>query len=270
MSETLPDPFELYAIQYARHRGRKASDNYIGADIHESGSDLAYYIWVARRGGEIYLIDTGFTAEAAAAAGGREYYYRPADALRLLDIDPEALENIILTHLHYDHAGTIADFTAARFHLQESEAAYATGRCMCHAALRKPFQVEDVVAFVRKLYAGRIDFHNGDAELTPGLSIHRVGGHSAGLQVVRVYTARGWVVIASDASHFYGNMLDKRPFPVVYHVGELLDGYDRMFDLADSRDHVIPGHDPKVAEIYPSVSPEHEGRILRLDVAPKG
>lgn len=70
-------PFELYAVQCARHRGHKASSNVIGADINDSGADLSYYVWVARRAEEVFLIDTGFTPEAAGASGGREYYIRP-------------------------------------------------------------------------------------------------------------------------------------------------------------------------------------------------
>ena len=67
---------------------------------------------------------------------------------------------MILTHLHYDHAGTLGSFPRACFHVQDSEVAYATGRCMCHGFLRHPFHVEDVVSFVRHVYAGR-DYLNG-------------------------------------------------------------------------------------------------------------
>jgi glyoxylase-like metal-dependent hydrolase (beta-lactamase superfamily II) len=231
--------------------------------------DLSYYIWVARRAEEVFLIDTGFTPEAAAASGGREYYIRPSEALSFFNINPATLENVIITHLHYDHAGTIADFTEAEFHLQEREAAYATGKGMCHPWLRKPFQVEDIVAYVRKLYDGKIRFHSGDAELTPGLSVHRVGGHTDGMQVVRVYTKRGWVVVASDASHYYDNMMMKSPFPVVYHMGDKLDGYDKIFELASSPGHVIPGHDPLVAERYPMIGSNQGIVIVALDESPR-
>src|SRR3546814_2153150 len=82
---------------------------------------------------------------------------------------------------------------------------YATGRCMCFEAIRRPFDVEHVTDMVRKVYGGRVKLHDGDAELAPGLSTHRVGGHSAGLMCVRVWTRRGWVVLASDCAHFYRN-----------------------------------------------------------------
>ena len=59
---------------------------------------------------------------------------------------------------------------------------------------------------VRLNYGRRIKFYNGDAELAPGIELYAASGHTAGLQFARVNTARGWVVVASDVSHFYENM----------------------------------------------------------------
>lgn len=263
-----PEPFELFALRYARHGGRNAADNYIGGDLHESGEDLFYYIWVARRSDRLFVIDTGF-GEQAARERGRELAFRPAVALKHLGINAAQVDEVILTHLHYDHAGTLGDFPRARFHIQPREAAYATGPCMCHDFLRAPFDVEDVVAFVRLNFAGRISFQNEVTELADGLTLHRTGGHSDGLQVVRVWTRRGWVVIASDATHLYRNYRDNLVFPAVFHAGNLLHGYQTIRRLADSDDHVIPGHDPLVMNLYPAPSPELEGIVARLDVAPR-
>lgn len=262
------EPFEVYALRYAHHGGRHASENYIGAaDFHDADSSLDYFVWVARRGDEVYVVDTGF-GEAAARQRGRTLLMRPAEGLALLGIDAATVKNVIITHLHYDHAGTLDDFPAATFHIQDAEPNYATGRCMCHAPLRLPYDVEDVVTFVRKVYAGRVSFHDGQAQLAPGLSLHLVGGHTAGLQAVRVLTRRGWVVLASDATHLYGNMMRGIPFPIVYNVGDMLEGHRAVRALADSDDHVVPGHDPLVMKRYPAPSAALEGKIVRLDVEP--
>jgi glyoxylase-like metal-dependent hydrolase (beta-lactamase superfamily II) len=262
------EPFELFAIRYARLSGRKGSDNIIGGDLHEAGSDLEYFVWVARRSDKTFVIDTGFNT-AAATQRRRELLRKPKDALALLGIDATAVEDVVLTHLHYDHAGTVSAFPRARLHVQDTEVSYATGRCMCHGFLRHPYDVEDIVTFVRRVYAGQVAFHDGTVQLADGLSLHRIGGHTGGLQVVRVWTRRGWVVIASDASHLYINIRSRLAFPAVYHVGELLEGYETIHRLADSPDHVVPGHDPLVMQLYPPLSPELSGIVVRLDCAPR-
>jgi glyoxylase-like metal-dependent hydrolase (beta-lactamase superfamily II) len=121
---------------------------------------------------------------------------------------------------------------------------------------------------VRKLFAGRVIFHHGSEEVAPGISVHPVGGHSRGLQCVRVRTQRGWVVLASDASHLYANMEQGRPFPIVYNVADMLAGHAKCYALASSRAHVIPGHDPLVLKRYPAAAPGLEGAVVRLDVDP--
>jgi glyoxylase-like metal-dependent hydrolase (beta-lactamase superfamily II) len=138
---------------------------------------------------------------------------------------------------------------------------------MCHSTLRHPFEADDVTAMVRKLFQGRVKFHCGSSEITDGVSVHLVGGHSRGLQFVRVRTRRGWVVIASDASHYYANFEDYRPFPIVCDVSETLEGYDTMRAQASSLAHIVPGHDPLVLKRYPAL-PGGPADIVRLDADP--
>jgi glyoxylase-like metal-dependent hydrolase (beta-lactamase superfamily II) len=214
-----------------------------------------------------FVVDTGFDA-AMAAQRGRQLVKPVGDGLAAIGIHPDTVEHIIVTHLHYDHCGNHDLFPRARYHLQDMEMAYATGRCMCHAHIRIPFEAEDVVAMVRKVFAGRVAFHDGDGHLAPGLTVHRIGGHSKGLQCVRVKTRRGHVVLASDASHLYAHVDEGRVFPITYSVAEVLDGYTTLKQLADSPAHIVPGHDPQVLTRYPSVSPALEDWVVRLDVEP--
>ena len=110
---------------------------------------------------------------------------------------------------------------------------------------------------VRLVYGGRVQFHDGDATLCPGVTLHRIGGHSAGLQVVRIATARGPLVLASDAFHFSENRLRRAPFPIVLHLGEMLEGYRRCEELAGGDpDLLIPGHDPEVLARWPALAPD--------------
>jgi glyoxylase-like metal-dependent hydrolase (beta-lactamase superfamily II) len=213
------------------------------------------------------MIDTGFD-EDMALKRHRTLLRTPMDGLRLLGIEPGDVPEIVITHLHNDHAGTFDAYPNARFHLQDEEMRFATGRHMCCEPINRAYEADHVAGLIRLVYRDRVTFHRGDAELAPGVSVHRIGGHTAGLQAVRVHTARGWVVLASDASHFYEHYRAQRIFPLVFHVGDLLQGYSRLLALADSDEHVIPGHDPEVIRIYPPVSPTLRGIAARLDLAP--
>jgi glyoxylase-like metal-dependent hydrolase (beta-lactamase superfamily II) len=177
------------------------------------------------------------------------------------------IEDVVITHLHYDHAGSLSAFPKARFHLQDREMMFATGRHMCHGTMRQAFEADHVVEMVRAVYADRVTFHDGESELAPGISLHHIGGHTMGLQVVRLWTRRGWVVLASDASHFYDNMEKASPFPLVFNVGEMLEGFSTLRRLAASPTHIVPGHDPLVMSRYPAAN-GLEGIAVRLDLDP--
>lgn len=263
------DPFELFAIRYAVNGPRTHAGNIMGGDPHEAHSDLDFFVWVAKRSDRVFLIDTGSGEEAAARRKDR-YLRAPADAIQLLDLDPAKLEDIILTHAHYDHAGMLHRYPKARFHLQDDEMDYMTGRCMCAPPLRRGYEIEDIVHLVRCVHRDQVVFHNGTAEVCSGLALHRIGGHSGGLQAVRVWTKRGWVVLASDAAHLYQNMMERVVFPSVNRVDEMFEGFRIVHELAGgSWDHGIPGHDPLVMSLYPAPSADLEGIVVRLDEAPR-
>ena len=261
------ETYEVYAIRYAT-LARKASENFIGGDPHEAGSALDYYVWLARNATRSFVIDTGFDARVAERRG-RRMLLSPDLGLKRLGVDAADVGEVIVTHLHYDHIGNFALFPKARFHLQDREMQYATGRHMAQPIFSQAYEVEEVVAMVRRVYEGRVKFHDGDAQLAPGLSLHRIGGHTMGLQSVRVHTRIGWIVLASDAAHLYANMHEVRPFPIVHDVGAMVEGYRRLRELADDVRYVVPGHDPLVMQRYPAASPGLEGVAVRLDAEPK-
>lgn len=257
------DEYAIYAVKYAHH-DRKAGENFLGGDPHDVLMPLDYFVWVLVKDDEQIVVDTGFDQKAAEQRG-RTIHRPVAEGLAALGIDPEAIKDVIITHMHYDHAGNHGLFPHAVFHLQDREMAYCTGRCMCHDPLRAPYTVDDVALMVHRIFDGRVRFHNGDSTLRPGITLHHVGGHTDGLQVVRVLTRRGWLVLASDATHLYANIEQRRPFPVVYNVGDMLEAYERVYELADSPGHMIPGHDPDVLRRYPAAHKDLEGWIVRLD-----
>lgn len=257
-----PEPFEVFAIRYARV-DRKASENFLGGDLHESGMPMDYFVWMARSASKTWVIDTGFN-QAAADKRKREFLRCPTEGLRALGVEAADVEDVIITHLHYDHVGNFDLFPKAQFHLQDSEMAYATGRYMANPFFAHAFEVDEVVAMVRNVYGGRVSFYDGDVELAPNISLHHVGGHTKGLQVVRLWTEKGWLVLASDASHYAANMNEGRPFPIVVDVAQMIDGWEKMKNLADDPSLIIPGHDPDVMRLFPAASSDLEGVAVRL------
>lgn len=261
------DVYEIFALKYA-HSDRRSSENFIGGDTHDVPMPLAYYNWVIRNDRRSFVVDTGFDARSAAKRN-RDLLRPVGEGLKSIGVDPDTVSNVIVTHMHYDHAGNDDLFPHARFHLQDCEMDYATGRCMCHQPLNHSYDVDNVVTMVRRVYAGRVAFHDGFSELAPGITLHKVGGHARGLQVVRVKTARGHVVLASDAAHFYAHLDRRKVFPTVDNVAAVHEGYETVLKLASSRDHVVPGHDPAVLDLYPAASSALQGWVARVDSAPR-
>ena len=263
--------YEVLAVRYGTHAERTARDNFMHPqevlDIHDGPMPLDYFVWVIRNAQRTIVVDTGFTPETARMRN-RTLAMTVPDALRAAEVDCTTVTDVILTHLHYDHAGGLASFPAATFHVQDLEMGFVTGRCMCHPRLRHAFEVEDVLTMVRRLYEGRVHFIDGEAELFPGISVHHAPGHTPGVQCVRVLTARGAVVLASDAAHYYANMARQNPFPIVSSTVDMFESWDKLRRLADSEDHIIPGHDPEVLRRYPRA--DNDGiAIAKLHEAPR-
>lgn len=259
---TQREPYKVYAIRYATLE-KRASENFIGGDPHDGPMPMDYFVWLAVSASKTWVIDTGFNA-AMAQKRGRQFLRCPAESLQLLGVDAATVEDVIVTHLHYDHIGNFDLFPHARFHLQDREMAYATGRHMGNRFFSGAFEVDEVVGMVRRVYAGRVQFHDGDVQLADNLSLHLVGGHTKGLQVVRLWTARGWLVLASDASHYAANMDQGRPFPIVIDIGDMVEGWRRLRELVDDPALIIPGHDPAVMTQFSAPHPSLQGVLVQL------
>lgn len=260
------EPYEIYAIKYAQRNAMRA-DHFIYSDAHDLPMPMDYFIWAIVGRNATYVVDTGFCPDQAALRK-REHVRSPVEALQVIGVDASKIEHVVLTHLHYDHCGNLGMFPNAKIYLQEREMGFATGKYMSESFIRHSFHLDYVVDVVRALYDDRVAFVDGVREIAPGITAHHVGGHTDGLQVLRVWTKRGWVVLASDATHFYDNIFGKNPFPVVFNVGHMLDGYRLIDELADSPQHVIAGHDPLVLARFPAASKDTQGIAVRVDEAP--
>lgn len=258
--------YEIYAIKYGERVGTRGG-MFVYGDPHDAPMAMDYFVWAVRNSDRTFVIDVGYGREEGESRG-RTFLRCPTEGLRLVGIEASDVRDVIITHMHYDHAGNLELFPNARFHLQDEEMSYVTGRAMTHRVLRASYRVNDVLGMVRLVYGDRVVFHSGDEEIAPGVSVHHISGHTRGLQSVRVHTERGWVVLASDATHYYENIEKNQPFAVLENMYLMLEGFRKLRSLAPSGAHIVPGHDPEVMKRYPAATQELEGIVARLDAEP--
>lgn len=246
------EPYKIHIMQYARREAVTAE--MVLGDLSQEPFEMGYFMWAITNGEHTVVVDMGFTEETCSRREGRIWLGDPAARMRAIDIDPGSVEHVIVTHLHYDHVGNYELFPHATFYLQADEMAFWTGPYAKYKVFNRSIEVDDVVAMVRYNYAGRVAFVAGSQQIVPGVTVHRVSGHTKGMQIVSVETKSGTAVLASDAAHCYRNLRENTPFLVLHDIPNYLDGFELMRKLASSEELILPGHDAAVMENFPKVA----------------
>lgn len=258
-----PGVFRVYALHYA-HRDAVRGEHFYGHDpCGGQPMPMDYFIWAAVSSPTTVVVDAGFTPEVAQRRG-RVHLASPVDLLAEAGVAAGEVRQVVITHMHYDHTGYLPAFTAARFIVQEAEMGFWTGRHAGRGEFARLAEPDDLAFLVRANLQGRVEQISGDRQLAPGLSVHHVGGHTPGLQVVRVRTARGHVVLASDASHYLANIDEDRPFAIVHTLPAMYDAFDRLRELADGPELIVPGHDPEVLNRYATTPGKDGGSVVTV------
>jgi glyoxylase-like metal-dependent hydrolase (beta-lactamase superfamily II) len=240
-------PYKIYTLYYAR-RNATPADFFLG-DTAQTPMDLAYYLWVATNGDDTVVIDLGYNEEVGERRG-RTLLRHPEEMLDKIRVDPTKVRHAIVTHLHWDHVGGYSLFPNARFYLQERELHFWTSSHL--AEWQSSLEEEELVAVVRLHFRGRLGLCDGSQEIVPGITVHHVGGHTTGSQIVQVETARGTAVLASDAAKLYRNFMEDIPQSHSHSTPDQLRGYQVIKSLASKADLIIPGHDPEAMQRMPT------------------
>jgi glyoxylase-like metal-dependent hydrolase (beta-lactamase superfamily II) len=255
---------EVYAVKFGAMAGGNQGRffQHPPAQYLDQPGHLDFMVWVIRTSTEDIVVDAGLTHEVSQRRD-RPIFQLPSEAVRLVGADSATVSHLILTHLHYDHAGDLDPFSTARVVVQEAEMQFWTGPYACRGEFGRLVEVHDLQRLVALNLDGRLLQVSGDRELGPGVTVHVVGGHTPGMQIVSVATARGTVVLASDASHLQAHVAEDQPADVAADVVRMYSAFDRITELASSPELIIPGHDPEVFTRFPAV-PGLEGTAVRI------
>jgi glyoxylase-like metal-dependent hydrolase (beta-lactamase superfamily II) len=233
-------PYKIYTLYYGKRDATTA--DYFLDDTTYIPVGMGYYMWVATNDEHTVAIDLGYRVEVGEQRG-RTLVRPPAELLDKIQVNPKTVQHAIVTHMHWDHVGNYDLFPNAHLYLQERELHFWTSARMDE--WKSSLEEEELVAVVRLHFRGRLGLCDGSREIVPGITVHHVGGHTMGSQIIQVETARGTAVVASDAAKLYRNFLEDIPQPRSHSVPDQLNGYALIKRLATKEDLIIPGHDPE-------------------------
>jgi glyoxylase-like metal-dependent hydrolase (beta-lactamase superfamily II) len=245
--------YQIYAVRYATIPGLPTAMFVKGA-APERKTDAAMVIWLIRGNGRNVLLDSGFYHARFFKNWNVTDFVRPSEALTAAGLKPEDITDIIISHMHWDHADGLDLFPKARIWIQRDEYTYYTGEAW-HGDTHGGIDPEDVLTLVRVNTEGRVTFVNGDEqEIIPGITCYIGGKHTFQSQFISVNSSAGKVVLASDNLYFYENLDKHLPIGTTLDAASNLRAQDRMRQIATSPELIVPGHDPAVFESFPKIS----------------
>jgi glyoxylase-like metal-dependent hydrolase (beta-lactamase superfamily II) len=243
--------YEVYAIKYAELPDFPVAGLVAGADQSRK-MNIAMIVWLVRGNGRNILVDSGFYRPQFFKSWKVNAFVKPSEAIAKLGLKPEDITDVIITHMHWDHADGMDLFPKAKIWLQKDEYTYYTGEAWQSPKTHGGIDPDDVLAVVKLNMAGRVGLVNGDAqEILPGITCYIGGKHTYQSQYVGVKTANGTEVLASDNMYLYENLAMHKPIAQTLDADSNLRAQDRMKTIASDPRLIVPGHDPAIFTKFP-------------------
>jgi glyoxylase-like metal-dependent hydrolase (beta-lactamase superfamily II) len=231
-----PGLWEVVPLELGRRNAHHAMFFYL-SNAAES-IEIAYRAWLLRSASSLVLIDTGPPLDEAHRRGLRDVV-PVSQSLRAHGIDAATIQQVILTHLHWDHAAGYSELPSARFTVQQAEADFFRGPAHEHEATSRFFSHRAELQAL--LDSGRCDFVDGDREICPGIRLIGVGGHTPGSQMVLVETAEGKALITGDAVPLARNYELGIPNGILVNLLDSIAALKKVRELKPAL--IYPGHD---------------------------
>jgi glyoxylase-like metal-dependent hydrolase (beta-lactamase superfamily II) len=252
--------YDVHAVRFATLPAFRVSQLVADADRSRT-LDIAMMVWVVRSADRIVLVDAGFYRDKFMPKWKPAEYVRPSDAIQKgLDIAPEQVTDIIVSHVHWDHLDGADLFPRAKVWIQREEYDYYVGPA--GEVRAGAIDADDARMLATIKSAGRLQLVDGDdQEILPGIRVYTGGKHTYASQYVGVRTRVGTVVLASDNSYLFENLEKGVAIAATLDRASNVAALVRMQKLAASPKLVIPGHDPAVFERFPAVKPG----VARID-----
>lgn len=241
------EAYEIVVVNYGRRETVKSEVFLNHAVYREEDAPIGmdYYFWVIRNRELVVIVDTGFS-RSGGESRKRDLLIEPVDALAALGITPEDAPLIVITHAHYDHIGNLASFDRSPIVLAHAEWDFWTGSHRQRPLFHHSIEESELDALAEAVRAGRVTLFEDHFDLAPGIEVIRVGGHTPGQTVVKVRTAEGVVLLASDSVHYDEELELDRPFAHVADVAGTYEALDRIRAWREAGElvSVVSGHDP--------------------------
>jgi glyoxylase-like metal-dependent hydrolase (beta-lactamase superfamily II) len=210
---------------------------------------INFYLWVIKTEAEVYLIDTGFTYEEGRKRGVQNFQ-NPTSQLQKLGIEASEIKKVVITHLHWDHFNGFESFPNATFYVQKKELDFVTQSVPKQPAITKVYN--DISSQISKLRdENRFHIIEGDYLLDGFIQLQHVGGHTPGLQTVKVKRENNPSIhFIGDNVYYRRNLSEKLPPMLNLDIPQTLRIYNQ---LEHEKNLIIPGHEPELVNEFKHV-----------------
>lgn len=208
--------YEIYALRFATLNFKMpVAFSAVGSTSKDS-TDVCYMVYLLRgNNGRTILVDAGFTETPPMYNMQAFTYIRPDSVLKQINITPNDITDLIITHPHWDHIGGIDFFPKAILWMQEKDYNYFVGEAWQKDGDNSGFNSKDVYKIIQKNIDKQLPLVKGDSvEIIPGIWGFIGSRHTYESQYDLVGSGSDKVIRASDNTWYYYNLTSLLSIPV--------------------------------------------------------